>query len=178
MTNWFIFKGDILDLRADGLICSANPSLNLSGGVGGAFLLQYGSQMQDFLHAHLQSTGRRIIEPGQVVMAPPCGSPFAAVAHAVAVGVFYETNAHTIRTAYQNALEQLVRANCRTVVAACLGCGYGRCSISEFVESVTDLARHPFPPLESVTFATTNTDLAHALTKIFKFGKRDDDAPR
>lgn len=39
MTIWAASVGEILDLAADALICSANPQLNLSGGVGGGFLL-------------------------------------------------------------------------------------------------------------------------------------------
>ncbi len=65
MTRWYVSHADILDTEADGLICSANPSLNLSGGVGGAFLLQYGTGMQEILHSHLRSTGQRFIEPGR-----------------------------------------------------------------------------------------------------------------
>ena len=37
---WRLCVGDILDVPADVLVCSANVYLNLSGGVGGAFALR------------------------------------------------------------------------------------------------------------------------------------------
>ena len=51
--KWLVRGGDILDVSADVLICSANVYLNLSGGVGGAFLLRYGTSMQDALQDYL-----------------------------------------------------------------------------------------------------------------------------
>jgi hypothetical protein len=69
MTQWCVSSADILDAKADGLICSANPNLNLSGGVGGAFLLRYGTEMQDFLHGHLRST--RFPTPIAISFDPP-----------------------------------------------------------------------------------------------------------
>jgi O-acetyl-ADP-ribose deacetylase (regulator of RNase III) len=166
MTLWRVANADILDSNADGLICSANPNLNLSGGVGGAFLLRYGREMQDFLHAHLRSTGRRFIDPGQAVIAPPCGSAFRAIAHAIAIDVFYDTNRTFIRTAYEQAITKLAAASCRTIVAACLGCGYGRCSTPEFVNAIRELAAIPFPNVDTVTFVTTNIELADAVATV------------
>ena len=55
MTIWTASVGEILELSADALICSANPQLNLSGGVGGEFLLRYGESMQHFLHDWLRA---------------------------------------------------------------------------------------------------------------------------
>ena len=51
--KWSLKHGDLLDEPADVLVCSANVFLNLSGGVGGAFLLRYGGQMQEELHRYL-----------------------------------------------------------------------------------------------------------------------------
>ena len=56
MTHWDVSHSDLLDSVADGLLCSANPNLNLSGGVGGAFALRYGDEMQSFLHAQRRET--------------------------------------------------------------------------------------------------------------------------
>ena len=48
-----LHHGDVLDVEADVLICSANVSLNLSGGVGGALMGRYGEGLQQELHGHL-----------------------------------------------------------------------------------------------------------------------------
>ena len=163
MTQWCVANSEILDLKADVLICSANPNLNLSGGVGGAFLLRYGPEMQAYLHHFLRANSRRYIEPGNAVLTPPCGSPFVAVAHAVAIDAFYDTNATQIRRAYADALHQLELASCRRIVAACLGCGYGRCPIIEFTKAILELVALPFPGVENVTLASTNSELTDAI---------------
>jgi O-acetyl-ADP-ribose deacetylase (regulator of RNase III) len=166
MTRWYVSIADILDAEADGLICSANPNLNLSGGVGGAFLLRYGTEMQDFLHDHLRSTGQKFIEPGNSVVAPPSGSTYKAVAHAVAIDAFYDTDCEFIRSAYKNAISQLAAASCRTIVAACLACGYGRCSIANFIESIEPLIATPYSNVDTVTLVTTNAELAAAIAAV------------
>src|SRR4051812_22493006 len=89
--KWQVSQGDILDVPADVLVCSANVYLALSGGVGGAFLLRYGAAMQEALLQHLASRGVRHLERGEVVTMPPCGSPYQAVLHAVAVDGVYDT---------------------------------------------------------------------------------------
>lgn len=166
MTRWHISIADILDAKADGLICSANPNLNLSGGVGGAFLLRYGTEMQDFLHGHLRSTGQRFVAPGNAVVAPPCGSTYKAIAHAVAIDAFYDTNCDFIRSAYENAISQLAAASCRTIVAACLACGYGRCSTANFIESLEPLIVKLYSSVDTITLVTTNRELADAIATV------------
>lgn len=90
--QWQLYHGDILDIPADVLVCSANVYLNLSGGVGGAFLQRYGLKMQEALREYLAATGVSHVPCGTVVEMPPCGSPYRAVLHAVAVDAFYETS--------------------------------------------------------------------------------------
>jgi O-acetyl-ADP-ribose deacetylase (regulator of RNase III) len=165
MTRWHISNADILDVDADGLICSANPNLNLSGGVGGAFLLRYGSEMQDFLYDYLRSSNQRVIKPGTAIVAPSFGSRFTAIAHAVAIDVFYDTNADLIRATYESAINQLAAASCRTIAAACLACGYGRCSTQMFLRAITPLIANSFNGIDTITLATTNTELANDIAE-------------
>jgi O-acetyl-ADP-ribose deacetylase len=163
VTRWSVSHADILDITADGLLCSGNPSLNLSGGVGGAILLRYGSAMQTFLQDQLRAQGIRTVPPGTVVLSPPFGLPHRAVAHAVAIDVFYETNATLICATYQKALAQLAAEGCRTIAAACLGCGYGRFPPAEFAAVARRLFASNLPNLDQVTLTTTNRELAEAL---------------
>lgn len=163
MTRWSVRHTDLLDIAADGLLCSANPSLNLSGGIGGAILLRYGSEMQTFLHEQLRTRGVRAVPPGTVILSPPFGLSHRAVAHAVAIDVFYETNADLIWSTYQTAFAQLSAAGCRSVAASCLGCGYGRFSASDFAAVARRLFATDIPNLDQVTLATTNAELADVL---------------
>ena len=166
MTHWHVQQGDIFDVPADGLLCSANPHLNLSGGVGGEFLLRYGGEMQRFLHRHLADSGSAYLRPGNCVVAPPCGSPYAAVAHAVAVDGFYETNATTILTCYDVALRGLAETGCRTIAGACLGCGYGRFPADEFAALTKELFARCYNGVNDIWLVTTNATLADGLRPI------------
>ncbi len=95
--RWSVKHGDILDEPADVLICSANPWLNLSGGVGGEFLLRHGPRMQEELHHHLAARSLRAVPQGEVVPCGPCGTPYKAVLHAVVVDCFYGSSPEVVR---------------------------------------------------------------------------------
>lgn len=166
MTQWHVTHQDLLDADAEGLICSANPNLNLSGGVGGAFSLRYGDAMQTYLHDYLRENGLRFIEPGNAVIAPPSGSQFSAVAHAVAIDAFYDTDADMILRTYDEAIRKLAECGCSTVAAACLGCGYGRVTKSEFAEIAAELTTRHYVGVSCITLMTTNADLVAAIGNV------------
>ena len=90
--RWLLHVGDLLDVSADVLVCSANVHLNLSGGVGGALALRYGTANQGALHGFLAQNNLHFVRRGAVIRMPPCGSPYQAVLHAVAVDAGYETS--------------------------------------------------------------------------------------
>jgi O-acetyl-ADP-ribose deacetylase (regulator of RNase III) len=163
MTQWQASVGEILDCPADALICSANPQLNLSGGVGGEFALRYGNEMQRLLHDWLAAQGRKFVEPGEVVAAPSCGSPFKLVVHAVAIDAFYDTGPEVIRRAYAAALAAIGEAGCRSVAAACLACGYGRMAPAEFVAAIRPTLGTSLAGIERVTFVSRDAELIELL---------------
>jgi len=166
VTRWRVVHGDILDVPAEGIVCSANPSLNLSGGVGGAFAMRYGRAIQDHLHGYLREHDLRTIAPGEAVLMPPCGAPYVAVAHAVAIDVFYEARADWIVAAYRGAFEQLASRGCRSIVAACLGCGYGRCAPAEFGSALARLLEGPVIAVEDVAFVTTSDAVVSEVARV------------
>jgi O-acetyl-ADP-ribose deacetylase (regulator of RNase III) len=159
MTQWNASVGEILDTAAEALIASANPQLNLSGGIGGELLRRYGDGMQRFLHDWLAARGQKSIAPGEVVVAGPCGSPFRLVVHAVAIDAFYDTRPEFIRQAYSRAFAAVAEAGCRSVAAACLACGYGRLAPPDFAAAVGRLLGRPLAGIERVTFVSRDADL-------------------
>lgn len=163
MPRWHVLCSDLLDIFADGLICSANPQLNLSGGVGGAFSLRYGPAMQEFLHNYLRERQLKSVPAGSVIVTPGFGSHFRWIAHAVAIDVFYDTNAELIVRTYREAFAALASAGCSSVAAACLGCGYGRCPEAEFLKSIQSLIANPPHNVDDITLATTNQSLTESL---------------
>jgi O-acetyl-ADP-ribose deacetylase (regulator of RNase III) len=165
--RWVLTHGDILDVPADVLVCSANVYLNLSGGVGGEILRRYGDAMQKALHGYLTDRGLRFVEPGTVVAAPPCGAPFTAVLHAVAVDGFYQSSPAVVRETVRTALGMAAGLGAKRVALTALATGYGRLSMRQFAEGVGPLYGVMFPPVEEVVVcvrhASERDELAAAL---------------
>src|SRR5262249_55746253 len=148
--RWSVKQGDILDEPADVLICSANPWLNLSGGVGGEILLRYGPQMQEELHRHLAGRGLRSIPQGEVVPCGPCGTAYKTVLHAVAVDCFYGSSPEVIEAAVSRALSVAASLGASRVALTALATGYGRMSITDFARGLASLLSAEFPPVAEV----------------------------
>jgi O-acetyl-ADP-ribose deacetylase len=165
MTIFAASAGEILDLGADALICSANPQLNFSGGVGGELLRRYGDSMQQYLHGWLQRSESRFVTPGRVVVAPSCGSPFRVVLHAVAIDAFYDTSAEVIARAYSNAFAEASGAGCRTVASACLACGYGRATPEMFIAAIRPYLGGSIAGIDRVEFRSTNAEVIDAVLR-------------
>ena len=85
--RWQLKHADLLHEPAEALIVSANPQLNLSGGVGAALLNRYGQDVQTELHYHLKKIGQRYVQPTEVVPTFGGGVPYKVVLHAVAKDV-------------------------------------------------------------------------------------------
>jgi len=164
--RWLVYQGDLLDFPADVLVCSANVFLNLSGGVGGAFLLRYGPAMQEALHRYLAEHGIRHANRGEVVSMPPCGSPYQAVLHAVAVDGFYESSPEVIAAVTRQALSQAANHSARRVALTALATGYGRMSMAEFAKGLRPLLGEEFPPLEQVVLGLRSTSDVEELLEL------------
>lgn len=150
MARWSVEMGDILDVRADALVCSANPYLNMSGGVGGAFLLRYGPEMQSALHSILAEKGRRHLPQGTVVVTPPCGSPYRLVLHAIAVNVSYESSVQVIEKVVCECLKLAARAGAHSIAIPLLATGYGKLGPTDFGLGITSILHREFDPVEHI----------------------------
>lgn len=148
MTSWTVTHGDILDVEAEVLVCSANPFLTLSGGVGGAFLLRYGEAMQEALRAYLAERDVRHVPQGALVRMDPCGSPYRAVLHAVAVDGMYASSPEVITRLVERIIEDVHAIGARTVALPALACGYGRLTIEQFAEGLRPLVDMASQPVE------------------------------
>jgi O-acetyl-ADP-ribose deacetylase (regulator of RNase III) len=161
--RWTVTHGDILDVPADVLICSANVWLNLSGGVGGAIQLRHGDGMQRELHRWLADRGRRHAEPGSVVATKPHGLPVVAVLHAVAVDGFYETSVERVRACVETSLALAVDLGARRVSLTALATGFGRLPMSAFAAAVAPLRSAGRPPITDVVVCVRHSGEAEAL---------------
>ncbi len=145
--RWQVHHGDILDVQADALVCSANVYLTMSGGVGGAFLLRYGPAMQDSLSQYLADRGIRHVEQGEVVTMAGCGSPYRAVL--LRLPLMDSMNRQS--TLFPNSV--LMPADRSRHVGAGRGndrvaTGYGRKPIEFTGEAAQTRRRIQFPPVD------------------------------
>jgi len=143
--------GDILAERADAIVVTANPWLNLSGGVGGALLLAGDECVQQELHAWLKQTGQAWLPPGSIVCTEP--GPLAAsgcrlLIHAVAIDALYQTDPQVIQRTLTAALRTTAERGMRTIALPALATGYGPLSIGEFYHAAEEVLRAEWPSID------------------------------
>ncbi|HBJ37247.1 MAG TPA: Appr-1-p processing protein [Planctomycetaceae bacterium] len=135
--------GNVLAVAADVLISTANPWLNLSGGVNGAILSAVGPTIQEELHEHLKSKGLSAVPAGTVVQSAAGGLPFSLILHAVAIDPFYDSSIKLVRQTVVAALDLAIKAGAKTISTPTLATGYGPMSIADFGTAVAPLAGEP-----------------------------------
>ncbi|MBI5722515.1 MAG: macro domain-containing protein [Planctomycetes bacterium] len=153
---------------ADVLICSANVSLNLSGGVGGEILRRYGDAMQRELHGFLSRQGIRHVQPGDVVPATAGGTHFRTVLHAVAIDGFYGSSPELVRLTVRTALEMAASQDARKIALTALATGYGPLTMSQFANAIHPLLALNMPPIKNVVICVLKDSEAAELNSILQ----------
>ncbi|WP_436717365.1 macro domain-containing protein [Roseiconus lacunae] len=131
--------GDVLQCPADVLISTANPWLNLSGGVNGAILSAVGPAIQDELHAYLKAQGISAVPAGTVVQSGAGSLPFQCILHSVAIDPFYDSSIDLVGTTLRTALRMVIERGAQTVASPTLATGYGPLTITDFGRAVSSL---------------------------------------
>ena len=81
-----VLAGNILDVPADVLVSTANPWLQMTGGVNlGIIVRPRGEDVYDELQRYLRDAGQRTVAPGTVVCTGPGSLPVKKILHAVAI---------------------------------------------------------------------------------------------
>ena len=135
--------GNVLTEAADVLISTANPWLNLSGGVNGAIREVVGPELQSQLHQFLKDQGVAAVPAGTVVRSDPFGLAFKHVLHVVAIDPFYDSSIELVRAAFARALEMAVDLSAQSISTPTLATGYGPMSISDFGIAIAPLFGDP-----------------------------------
>jgi O-acetyl-ADP-ribose deacetylase (regulator of RNase III) len=146
--RWLLKQGNILDEPADVLICPANVSMNLSGGIGAELLGRYGVAQQDALHAILASRSPRCAERGEVIHYAGQEIPYRAILHAVAIDGWYESSPEVIEQIVRKSLGIAANCGARRVALAALATGFGRLTLQDFAAGVRPLLSLELPPVE------------------------------
>ena len=135
--------GNVLTETADVLISTANPWLNLSGGVNGAIREVVGPELQSQLHQFLKDQGVAAVPAGTVVRSDPFGLAFKHVLHVVAIDPFYDSSIELVRSAFTRALEMAVDLSAQSISTPTLATGYGPMTISDFGIAIAPLLDDP-----------------------------------
>ena len=166
-----MFKaGDIVDEPVEGLVCTGNVLLNMSGGVNGELLLRGGDNMQQELHEYLRKSNRRFVEPGFAMEIGPSPTHFKCIVYTVAVDGFYDSSRLLVEKALGNALTMLANKHCATVAVPALATGYGHLKLADFVAAFKDCMLRPWPFAEVRVVLRHDHDVVEALEE---YGKSD-----
>jgi O-acetyl-ADP-ribose deacetylase (regulator of RNase III) len=146
-----VLVGDVLNVPADVLIATANPWLQMTGGVNLKIILRpQGELVHEELQRHLRATGRRYVEPGTVVRTGPASLPVRHILHAVSITPSYESSVELVRDTIMRALTEARDLGVRTVTLPALATGFGPLTMGEFAEALSQATRRDWAPLESL----------------------------
>src|SRR5688572_1690243 len=118
--RWTLKTGNIADEAADVLVCSANPHLTLSGGVGADLLARHGSAMQATLDRIVRQRTPHFIPQGEVVPYSDTTLPYQAVLHAVAIDGWYDSSPQIVERTVATALRMAAGYGAKRVALAAL----------------------------------------------------------
>ena len=137
--------GEILDVRADGLVSTGNIQLNMSGGINGALMQRYGTALQDELHALLD--GRRHVDPGFVHLFTQRIGDYLGVTYSVGVDGWYESSVEHVVDTLSRSFDRLIACKCLSIAFGAMATGYGHLSKADFGHACAELVRN-YPDLE------------------------------
>jgi O-acetyl-ADP-ribose deacetylase (regulator of RNase III) len=166
--RWAFKCGNILDEPADVLICSANVSLNLSGGVGADLLGRYGTKMQTELHSILSLRTPRAANRGEVISYSAPELPYKAILHAVAVNGWYETTPEIVEGVVRKALKIAQGLDATKVALTALATGFGDLDMEGFAAAIRPVMPVSFAPVEEVCVCLMEDYRLWALLGYFK----------
>ena len=135
--------GDVLEATADVLISTANPWLNMSGGVNGA-ICEREPGIQSELRAHLESIGESAISAGSVVRTSAGALSFSHIIHAVAIDPFYDSSQQMVGDTLSAAFKLAVSLDAKSIAMPTLATGYGPMTIEGFAQAFKNSVLDPF----------------------------------
>ena len=162
--NVVVTVGDVLDASADVLISTANPWLNMSGGVNGA-IRERAPDIQSELRAHLDSIGESAIPAASVVRTSAGDLLFSHIIHAVAIDPFYDSSHQIVADTLAAAFDLAVSLGAKSVAMPTLATGYGPMTIDSFARAFAESVLARFP-IETVTIVVRSDDNAGIINSV------------
>lgn len=88
-----------------------------------------------------------------MVETSPCGTPYKAVLHAVAVDGFYQSSPQIVRQLIRESLDRAAALGAQRLALTALATGYGRMSMEDFAVAVKPLLRSEICGVREVTIS-------------------------
>jgi O-acetyl-ADP-ribose deacetylase (regulator of RNase III) len=162
-----VLVGDVLDVPADVLISTANPWLQMTGGVNLKIILRpRGELVHEELQAHLRTTGGRYVAPGTVVRTGPGSLPVRHILHAVSITPSYESSVELVAETITRALAQARQLGARTVTIPALATGFGPLSMEEFATALRRALEQDWSPLETLKILLLRAEDADTVRRV------------
>jgi O-acetyl-ADP-ribose deacetylase len=159
-------QGDVLDEIVDVLICTANPTLGMSGGLNGALLQRGGSRVQAELKQYLVDRQIMSVERGSVVRTGPGPLAVKHILHAVGVNAFYESSVDVIAALLKTALSEASALGAKSVATPAVATGYGPLSMSEFAAALALALSCSYGGIEELRVVVRDSDNAALIRRV------------
>lgn len=165
--NIEILVGNVLDVPADVLISTANPWLQMTGGVNLAIIVRpHGELVHEELQRYLRATGKRFVDPGTVVRTGPGSLPVKAILHAVSIDPSYDSSVELVATTIVRALTMACEFEARTVSLPALATGFGPLTMEEFARALAHAVERDWTPLVTLKVVLKHADDADKVRKV------------
>jgi O-acetyl-ADP-ribose deacetylase len=162
-----ILVGNVLDVPADVLISTANPWLQMTGGVNLAIIVR---PKDELVHAELQQFLRerlaRFVEPGTVVCTGPGSLVVKHILHAVSIDRSYDSSVQLVASTLGRALGRARELGARVVSTPALATGFGPLSMEEFATALKQATEQDWSPLETLKVVLKSEEAAEAVRRV------------
>ncbi len=146
-----VLAGNILDVPADVLISTANPWLQMTGGVNlGIIVRPQGEHVYEELQEHLRRMGTKKVERGTVVCTGPGSIPVKKILHAVAIDPSYDSSVQLVKEIIVRAWSRACELDARIVTLAALATGFGPLLMEDFAMALRQALDRDWTPLEAL----------------------------
>jgi O-acetyl-ADP-ribose deacetylase (regulator of RNase III) len=165
--NVEVLAGNILDVPADVLVSTANPWLQMTGGVNlGIIVRPKGEDVYGELQDHLRAAGKKMVDPGTVVCTGPGSLPVKKILHAVSIEPSYDSSVELVTKTIVSAFSQARQLNARTITLAALATGFGPLSMEDFARALQQALAHDWRPLETLKVVVKHQDEAESIRRV------------
>jgi O-acetyl-ADP-ribose deacetylase (regulator of RNase III) len=162
-----VIAGNILDVPADVLISTANPWLQMTGGVNlGIIMRPKGEDVYEELQEYLRGTGKRQVDPGTVICTGPGSLPVKHILHAVSIDPSYDSSVQLVTDTIIKALTLASELDARVVSLAALATGFGPLLMEDFAAALRQAIDRDWIPLETMKVVVKHEEEAETIRRL------------